>query len=106
VTRRSKRGGAIGRPYVDPGAMPPDDFDRPVFEYDRRIQEIERAFYRHVLRVIDLDALFDLEQQLWPLLQDQGQEQRPLTDDQVLDLSNAIARALERVGHDAQSRKY
>ena len=46
--------------------------------------------------MIDLDALFDLEQQLWSLLQD-----GPLTDDQLLDLSNVIIeRALERVGRD------
>jgi hypothetical protein len=77
--------------------MPPDDdFGRPVFEFDCRLRALERAFYRHVLRVIDLDALFDLEQQLWSLLQD-----GPLTDDQVLDLSNTIIeRALERVGRD------
>ena len=98
MTRRSNAPGgrAIGRPYVDPGNLS-ENFSHPVFEYDRRIQEIERAFYRHLLRVIDLDALFDLEQQLWSQLQDR----RPLTDDQVLDLANAIiARALERVGRD------
>jgi len=88
----------VSRPYVNPGAMPPDDdFGRPVFEFDCRLRALERAFYRHVLRVIDLDALFNLEQHLWSLLQDQSQ----LTDDQVLDLSSVIIeRALERVGRD------
>ena len=99
MTRRTGAPGgrAVSRPYVEPGVLPPEDFGRPVFELDRRLRAVERAFYRHVLRVIDLDALFDLEQQLWSRLQDQGQ----LTDDQVLDLSNAIIeRALERVGRD------
>ena len=98
MTRRSGAPGgrAVTRPYVDPGVLPPDDFGRPVFEFDRRLRALERAFYRHVLRVIDLDALFGLEQQLWSRLQEQG-----LTDDQVLDLSNTIIeRALERVGRD------
>jgi hypothetical protein len=72
-------------------------FGRPLFEFDRRLHALERALYRHVLRVIDLDALFALQRQLWPLLKDQSQ----LTEDQVLDLSNVfIERALERVGRD------
>ena len=97
MTRRSNARGRAKRPFVDPGVLPPDDGGRPVFEYDRRLRALERAFYRHVLRVIDLDALFDLEHQLWSLLGNHG----PLTDDQVLDLSNVIIeRALERVGRD------
>jgi hypothetical protein len=68
-----------------------------VFEFDRRLRALERAFYRHVLRVVDLDALFDLEQRLWVRLADRGR----LTDDQVLDLSNAIVeRAFDRLGRD------
>jgi hypothetical protein len=77
--------------------LPPDRFDRPAFEFDRRLHALERAFYRHLLRVIDLDALFGLELRLWSLLCKHGR----LTDDQVLDLSNVIIeRALEHVGRD------
>jgi hypothetical protein len=87
-----------GRPYVDLGAAGPlHEPDRPVFGFDRRLGTLERAFYRHLRRSIDLDALFGLEQLLWSELQDL----ELFTDDQVLDISNAIlARALERIAHD------
>jgi hypothetical protein len=68
-----------------------------MFGFDRELGTLERAFYRHLLRAIDLDALFGLEQMLWCELQ----ELELFTDDQVLDISNAIlSRALERVAHD------
>jgi hypothetical protein len=99
VSRRSGRAPCFaGRPYIDLGAAGPlQEPDRPVFGFDRRLGALERAFYRHLRRAIDLDALFGLEQLLWSELQ----ELELFTDDQVLDLSNAIlARALERVAHD------
>jgi len=100
VSRRTGARGPCfaGRPYIDPGAAGPLlEPDRPMFVFDRRLGALERAFYRHLLRAIDLDALFCLEQALWSELQ----ELELFTDDQVLDLSNAIlARALERVAHD------
>jgi hypothetical protein len=96
VTRRSG-GRAVIRPYVEPGILSSGDFERPVFEFDRRLRALERAFYRHLVRVVDLDALFALEQRLWVRLD----ARRRLTDDQVLDLSNAIIeRAFERLGRD------
>jgi hypothetical protein len=68
-----------------------------MFVFDRELGALERAFYRHLLRAIDLDALFELEQLLWSELEDL----ELFTDDQVLDLANAIlTRALERVAHD------
>jgi hypothetical protein len=87
-----------GRPYIDPGAAGPfHEPDRPMFGFDRELGTLERAFYRHLLRAIDLDALFGLEQMLWCELQ----ELELFTDDQVLDISNAIlSRALERIAHD------
>lgn len=90
-----------GRPFIDPGASgvhaPLHEPDRPMFVFDRRLATLERAFYRHLRAAIDLDALFGLEQLLWSELQ----ELDLFTDDQVLDLSNAVlARALERIAHD------
>lgn len=68
-----------------------------MFVFDAELAELERAFYRHLLGAIDLDALFRLEQILWAELQAKGR----FTDDQVLDLSNAIlGRAFERVAGD------
>ncbi len=100
MSRRSaaRRACFSGRPYVDPGeAGPRHEPDRPVFAFDRELGVLERAFYRHLLRAIDLDALFELEQMLWAELQERAR----LTDPQVLDLSNAIlTRALERVSRD------
>ena len=87
-----------GRPYIDPGTFGPlPEPDRPMFVFDRELGTLERAFYRHLLRAIDLDALFELEQLLWNRLQ----ALELFTDDQVLDLSNAlIARTLDRVAHE------
>lgn len=95
-----------GRPIIDPGVDPDTagpftrtfaEPGRPMFAFDRELGALERAFYRHLLRVIDLDALFELEQLLWAEIE----EIRPFTDDQVLDVANAmLARALERVAHD------
>ena len=87
-----------GRPYIDPGALGPfEEPGRPVFAFDRVLGALERGFYRHLVRAIDLDAMFGLEQLLWTELQ----ELELFTDDQVLDLANAIlARALERVACD------
>jgi hypothetical protein len=99
VSRRTGRAPCFAsRPYIDLGAAGPlQEPDRPVFGFDRRLGALERAFYRHLRRSIDLDALFGLEQLLWSELQDL----ELFTDDQVLDISNAIlARALERVAHD------
>ncbi len=101
----SRRTGArpcfAGRPFIDPGASgvdaPLHEPDRPVFVFDRDLATLEQAFYRHLRRAIDLDALFGLEQLLWSELQ----ELELFTDDQILDLANAIlSRALERVAHD------
>lgn len=88
----------MGRPYVDPGAAGPfQEPDGPVFSFDPLLGALERAFYRHVLRTIDLDALFGLEQMLWSELQALDL----FNEDQMLDISNAIlARALERVARD------
>lgn len=95
---RARRACLAGRPYVDPGALDPlREPDRPVFGFDRALGVLERAFYRHLLRVIDLDALFGLEQLLW----DELHGRNAFNDEQVLDLSNAIlARALDRVAFD------
>jgi hypothetical protein len=88
----------VGRPFIDPGAAGPlHEPEQPVFAFDRELGALERAFYRHVRRAIDLDALFGLEQLLWCELERHG----PFTDDQVLDISTALlARSLERVAHD------
>ena len=88
----------VDRPFIEPGAAGPlYEPERPVFAFDRRLGALERAFYRHVLGAIDLDALFGLEQLLWCELE----RLELFTDDQVLDISNAIlGRALERVAHD------
>lgn len=68
-----------------------------MFVFDGELAELERGFYRHLRRAIDLDALFELEQLLWSELE----ELERFTDDQVLDLANAIlARSLDRVAHD------
>jgi hypothetical protein len=91
-----------GRPFVEPDTAGPlaellAEPERPMFAFDRELGALERAFYRHLLRAIDLDALFELEQLLWSELD----EVAPFTDEQVLDLANAmLARALERVAHD------
>jgi hypothetical protein len=68
-----------------------------MFVFDGQLAALERAFYRHLVGTIDLDALFGLEQVLWAELQAKDL----FNDDQVLDLSNAIlARAFERVAGD------
>jgi hypothetical protein len=87
-----------GRPFIDPGTAGPFlEPDRPLFAFDAGLCVLERSFYRHARRTIDLDALFGLEQVLWSELQDLGR----FTDDQVLDLANAIlTRALERLACD------
>jgi hypothetical protein len=98
-SQRSSRGPCLAeRPYVDPGdAGPFQEPERPVFVFDRDLGVLERAFYRHVRRTIDLDALFGLEQVLWLELQ----RLDLFTEDQVLDISNAIlTRALERIAND------
>ena len=104
MSRRHRARGPcfLGRPYIDPGAAGPLlEPDRPLFMFDRGLAVLERAFYRHLLRTIDLDALFGLEQMLWSELQESGL----FTDEQVLDLSNAVlARAFERVAHDPPRR--
>jgi hypothetical protein len=97
--RHAARGPCFaGRPYIDPGpAGPLREPERPLFAFDRELGALERAFYRHLLRAIDLDALFGLEQMLWSELE----ELELFSDEQVLDISNAIlARALERVACD------
>jgi hypothetical protein len=102
VSRRVRTGARgpcfAGRPFIDPGAAGPlEDPDRQMFVFDDQLGTLERAFYRHLRRAIDLDALFGLEQLLWSELQ----ALERFTDDQVLDLANAmLARALERVAHD------
>ena len=101
MKRRQARAGVPcfpDRPYVDPGAVGPlPEPDRPMFVFDRELAALEQAFYRHLRRAIDLDALFGLEQALWSELE----ALERLTDDQVLDVANALlARALERVAHD------
>jgi hypothetical protein len=101
VKRRTARAGVPcfpDRPYVDPGAVGPlPEPERPMFVFDRELAALEQAFYRHLRRAIDLDALFGLEQALWSELE----AIERFADDQVLDVANALlARALERVALD------
>jgi hypothetical protein len=95
---RTRRPCFAGRPYVDPGALDAGrEPDRPVFAFDRALGVLERAFYRHLLSAIDLDAVFGLEQLLW----DELRKLDAFNEDQVLDVSNAIlSRALDRVAFD------
>ena len=87
----------IKRPFVEPGHLPAADQIRPFFEFDRRLRSLESAFYRHLLAAIDLDLVFGLEQKLWTKIADRSR----FTDDQVLDIANAVVtRAFERLGHD------
>ena len=99
MIQRPKRGPCFaGRPLIAPsaaGTLP--EPEQPLFVFDHELAELERAFYRHLRGTVDLDALFELEQLLWSTLQ----EQDMLSDDQVLDVSNAIlARSLERLAND------
>lgn len=86
-----------GRPLVTGGAAHDEPLERPVFVFDQALTGLEHALYRHLIELVDLDAVFDLEQALWARLEDL----EALPDELVLDVANTlIARAFERLGHD------
>lgn len=100
LSERDARGlGFLGRPRVDAREAEPlyDSLVPSVFFCDADLYDLERRFYQHVLRSIDFDALFRLEQQLYCELSVRDE----ITQDRAIDLMNAIvARSLERVIHD------
>jgi hypothetical protein len=72
--------------------------DRALFLHDKRLVELEQRLYGHVFDAVDVGKLCGLEQMLWFLL-----DELDIPDDLQGDLARLmIARALARVGEDAQ----